>query len=362
MADLFAPLEMGAVNLPNRVLMAPMTRSRSKQPGDVPFALNAEYYRQRASAGLIITEATYVSTTGRGYAFIPGIVTDEQVAGWRLVTEAVHAEGGRIFLQLFHSGRVGHPDLHGGASPIAPSPVKAETATYTPTSEGMIPVVAPRALTLDEVPQVVSEFATAARRAMEAEFDGVEIHGANGYLPDQFTRDGSNRRDDSWGGSVDRRLRFPLEVARAVAERVGADRVGYRVSPLNPFNDMRDSTPEETFTRLAEGLGRLGLAYLHNVETADDEAMAQRIAASMRRAFKGAGGVALVGNGDYSRELATQRLGAEDVDAVSFGKAFLANPDLPSRFRREAPLNTPDPETFYGGNEGGYTDYPPLAE
>lgn len=361
-AHLFAPLTIGDLALPNRVVMAPLTRSRAGQPGDVPTTMNAEYYRQRAGAGLIIAEATYVDLQGRAYAFIPGIATPEQVAGWRLVTGAVHDAGGRIFLQLFHGGRVGHVDLHEGRQPVAPSAVKADTQTYTMTSDGMVDVSEPRALETDEVPTIIRQFADGAQRAMEAGFDGVEIHGANGYIVDQFTRDGSNRRTDLYGGSLENRLRFPLAVAQAVADVVDAARVGYRVSPTSGFNGMSDSNPSETFNVLAGGLGAIGLGYLHHVQIGNDPDLTRRIAVDMRAAFKGAGGGAFIVNGGYDREHAEDRIIAGDADAVAFGVSYLANPDLVERFRKHARLNEPDQSTFYGGDATGYTDYPTLEE
>ena len=359
---LFEPVTIGAWELPNRILMAPLTRSRAKQPGDVPWELNAEYYAQRASAGLIIAEATYISVQGRAYAFIPGIANDDHVAGWRRVTDAVHKAGGRIVLQLFHGGRVGHPDLHEGEAPVAPSPLKAETQTYTPESDGMVPVTAPRELRTAELPGIVRAYADAARRAMGAGFDGVEIHGANGYLLDQFSRSGTNRRTDEYGGSVDNRIRFPLEVARAVADAIGPERVGYRVSPSGAFNDMSDSDPVATFTALARGLGGLRLAYLHHVEMGEDTDEIRAVADSMRVAFKDAGGDAFIANAGYTRGSAEERVSSGEADAVAFGTLFLANPDLPERFRRSAPLNEADSSTFYGGDAKGYTDYPSLED
>jgi N-ethylmaleimide reductase len=342
--------------------MAPLTRSRAGQPGDVPTALNAEYYRQRAGAGLIISEATYVHPLGRAYAFIPGIVTDAQVAGWRLVTDAVHDEGGRIFLQLFHGGRIGHVDLLDGAQPVAPSAARANSQTYTMDSEGMVDVSEPRALTTEEIADVVRQFADGAQRAIDAGFDGVEIHGANGYLVDQFTRDGTNNRDDAYGGSLANRLRFPLAVAKAAADRIGADRVGFRVSPHSGFNGMSDSDPLATYTALAEGLGALGLAYLEHVEIGGDEADVRQLAAAMRDAFKRAGGGAFIANAAYTRDSAAARISAGEADAVTFGVPFLANPDLPARFRKGADLNEADQATFYGGDAKGYIDYPTLEE
>ena len=266
---LLSPLTLGELVLPNRVLMAPLTRSRAKQPGDVPWALNAEYYTQRASAGLIVAEAAQVSAQGKGYAFTPGLHTDEQMEGWRLVTDAVHAAGGRIFIQLFHAGRIGHVDLHPeGEPPVAPSAIPARSKTFVSATSGMIDVSPPRALELDEIPDIVAQWRRAAERAKAAGFDGVEIHGASGYLLDQFTRDGTNQRTDDYGGSLENRLRLPLEVASAIADVWGPERVGYRVSPLSTFNDMADADPTTTFGTLAERLSFLGLGYLHVQEAA----------------------------------------------------------------------------------------------
>jgi len=359
MPDLFTPLTLGPMTLPNRVLMAPLTRARSTQPGDVPNEMNARYYAQRAGAGLIIAEATQVSPQGKGYAFTPGIHTDKQVEGWRLVTDAVHDAGGRIFLQLWHVGRISHVDLQpGGASPVAPSAIRADKQTFTSADSGKVPVSEPRALKTDEIPGVIEQFRAGAQRAKDAGFDGVEIHGANGYLLDQFTRTGVNKRSDEYGGSLDNRLRFPLEVARAVAAVWGADRVGYRISPTGEFNDMQDENPAQTFATLASGLGEIGLVYLHIAEAFAGSERDATILGPIREAFPGV----YIGNGAYTRELADERISAGKADAVAFGELFIANPDLPERFRRNAGLNEPDRETYYGGTEAGYTDYSTLEE
>ena len=359
MTDLFTPIHIGAFDAPHRVLMAPLTRSRSSQPGDVPNALMAEYYAQRASAGLIVSEATQVSPQGKGYAFTPGIHSDAQVDEWRLVTNAVHEAGGRIVLQLWHVGRISHVDLQpDGAAPVAPSALRAESSTYISADSGMVPVSEPRALATDEIPGVVAQFRDAAQRAKDAGFDGVEIHGANGYLLDQFTRDGTNQRTDAYGGSTENRVRFGLEVAAAVCDVWTPDRVGYRVSPTGEFNDIRDSDPKVTFGLLAKGLGDLGLCYLHVVETFAGSPRDDDMIDALRAAFPNT----YIANGAYTRELADERIAAGRADAVAFGEAFLANPDLPERLRTGAPLNEPDRDTYYGGDARGYTDYPTLEQ
>lgn len=364
---LFSPVSMGDLRAPNRVFMAPLTRSRSKQPGDIPWAMNAEYYAQRATAGLIIAEATQVSPKGKGYAFTPGIHTEEQAEGWRLVTDRVHAAGGRIWLQLWHVGRISHVDLQpDGQKPVAPSALRAQSKTYTSVDSGMVDVSEPRALETDEIAGVVEQFRRGAQLAKAAGFDGVEVHGANGYLLDQFTRDGTNKRDDAYGGSIENRTRFGFEVAEAVAGVWGAGRVGYRVSPFNAFGDLSDSTPRETFVRLAERLGGLGLAYLHAVERELDgtpaSAEAEAGIVAVRDAFKSAGGHAYVANSGYTPERATEAIASGHADAVAFGKLFIPNPDLPERIRRNGPYREPNRDTFYGGTHEGYTDQPALGE
>lgn len=351
---LFTPFTLGSLKLPHRVVMAPMTRNRAG-PGQVPTALMAEYYAQRASAALLLTEATQASLQGYGYPNTPGIHTDAQVEGWRRVTDAVHARGGRIFLQIWHVGRISHPVMQpGGALPVAPSAIAAEGQLFT--TEGMKPFVTPRALELEELPGIVREFAEGARRAREAGFDGVEVHGANGYLLDQFLRDGSNHRTDAYGGSVEKRARLLLEVTEAVAGVLGADRVGVRLSPLNPFNSMSDSDPARTFGYAAGALDKLGLAYLH-VMVPVTAPQTPQLLPLLRERFRGP----LMVNGGHSLQSANAVIQDRLADLVSFGSSFLANPDLPERLLKGAPLNTPDKSTFYGGDARGYTDYPALA-
>jgi len=359
---LFNPFTLGDLVLPNRVLMSPLTRSRSKQPGDIPSEMNATYYAQRAGAGLIFAEATQVSPQGKGYAFTPGIHSSAQVDGWRLVTDAVHAAGGRIYLQLWHVGRISRPELQpDGQLPVAPSAIKPEGAmTFTDAHSGMVEVLQPRALSHEEIPSLVEQFRKGAENAKRAGFDGVEIHGANGYLLDQFMRSKSNRRDDEYGGSIDNRLRFPLMVVDAVIDVWGCERTGIRVSPTGTFNDMHDDDPVATYSALARELGDRGLAYIEVVEDSfQGNAVAGRpeaVIQAIRGNFQGA----YIANGNYTADEARQRIGAGKCDLVSFGRPFIANPDLPERFRKGAGLNDYDEETFYGGDERGYTDYPAL--
>ncbi|WP_164014521.1 alkene reductase [Pyxidicoccus trucidator] len=351
---LFTPVTLGSLKLPHRAVMAPMTRNRAAE-GQVPTPLMAEHYAQRASAALIITEATQFSLQGYGYPNTPGIHTDAQVEGWRRVTDAVHARGGHIYLQMWHVGRISHPVMQpGGALPVAPSAIAAQGTLYT--SEGPKAFVTPRALELSELPGIVRGFAEGARRAKEAGFDGVEVHGANGYLLDQFLRDGSNHRTDAYGGSVENRARLLLEVTEAVAGVLGADKVGVRLSPTNPFNSMSDSDPARTFGYAVGALDKLGLAYLHLMApVADPET--PRLLPLFRQGFRGP----LMVNGGHSLQSANAVIQDRLADLVSFGAPFLANPDLPSRLLKGAPLNTPDPATFYGGDARGYTDYPALG-
>jgi N-ethylmaleimide reductase len=354
---LFTPFRLGELELRNRTVMAPMTRSRATD-GNVPNPLAATYYAQRASAGLIITEATQVSPQGIGYVRTPGIHTPEQVAGWRQVTSAVHAKGGTIFAQLWHVGRISHPDFHNGALPVAPSAISADADVYTPN--GPSKTVTPRALELSELPGIVEQFRHGAEMAKEAGFDGVEIHGANGYLLDQFLRDGSNHRTDAYGGSIENRARLPLEVAEAVISVWGPARVGYRVSPTAEIHGMTDSDPARTFTYLAEKLAALKMGYLHIMEPLSGAAApsaAKRVTPALRAAFQGP----LIVNGGYDGAAAAAAIARAEADLVAFGVPFLANPDLPQRLRRGAPLNAPDTATFYMGEEKGYTDYPALA-
>ncbi len=360
MADtshLFRPLKLGAQELPNRVLMAPLTRNRA-QPDGTPHAMAIDYYRQRASAGLILTEATQISAEGKGYINTPGIHTDAHVEGWAKITEAVHAAGGRIWLQLWHVGRISHTSLlPDGQAPVAPSAIRANAQTFI---DGMVDVSEPRALALDEMPRIVADFRAAAERAKAAGFDGVEVHAANGYLLDQFLQDGTNTRTDAYGGSVETRLRLPLEVTQAVAEIWGPDRVGLRLSPFGTFNDMDDSDREGHFSKIYTAFDTLGLAYLHVVEkfpgidaTPDQAAALDRLRALWSGTY--------IANGDFDAALATDWIARGRADAVTFGRPFIANPDLPERFRLGAALNEPDGRTFYGGDTTGYTDYPFLA-
>jgi N-ethylmaleimide reductase len=356
-ADLFQPVRMGSLTLPNRVVMAPLTRSRAGA-GDVPGPLNATYYAQRASAGLIISEATNITQQGKGYAFTPGIWSDEQVAGWRLVTDAVHERGGRIFCQLWHVGRISHPSLQpGGALPVAPSAIAPKGNAFTEI--GFQPHVTPRALETDEIPGIVSDYRHAAEQAKRAGFDGVEIHAANGYLIDQFLRDGTNKRADRYGGSVENRLRFLLEVTEAVTEVWGGERTGLRLSPVSPANDISDSDPMAVFGPAVEAVNRFGLAYLHVVEgaTGGDRNIAPDFDfLALRRAFNG---LTMANNG-YDLELAVRTLREGRADLIAFGRPFISNPDLVERLRRGAPLAEADHATFYGGDARGYTDYPAL--
>ncbi|MDN5941921.1 MAG: alkene reductase [Nitrospira sp.] len=354
---LFSPVRLGPYTLSNRLVMAPMTRNRAGH-GNVPQPMNARYYAQRASAGLIITEATQVSAQGVGYPNTPGIHTAEQVRGWRLVTDAVHRNDGRIFLQLWHVGRISHPSLQpNGELPVAPSAIRPDGDAYT--YDGQRPFVTPRALDLEEIPEVIAQFRNGAIHALDAGFDGVEIHAANGYLIDQFLRDGTNRRADAYGGPVANRARFLLEVADEVAQVWGTDRVGVRLSPTNPFNCMYDTDPQTTFEFVAERLGRLGLAYLHVVE-ADEHGETTHPAVNFHR-FRDAFGGTYIANGGFDDKRAGAYLVQDHADLISFGRLFLANPDLPQRFADHAALNIPDHATFYGGDETGYTDYPTVA-
>lgn len=348
---LFSPARLGAVQLPNRIAMAPMTRNRAGE-GNRPGPMVVEYYRQRASAGLIITEASQVTPEGQGYPNTPGIHSDEQVDAWHEVTEAVHSAGGRIALQLWHVGRISHPSVIGGLTPVAPSAIRPEGEIWTGAA-GTLPFVTPRALELEEIPGVIRRYAEGARRARAAGFDAVEVHAANGYLVDQFLRDGSNRRTDRYGGPVENRARFLLEVTEAVSREVGADRVGVRLSPTGAFNSMHDSDPARTFGYAARALSRLGLAWLHLYEPIGP--------AWLVPALKAEFGGPVIANGGFDRASAEAVLQRGEAEVISFAVAFLANPDLPARLRAGAPLNTPDRGTFYGGGAEGYIDYPSLS-
>lgn len=356
--DLFTPIQLGPITLKNRLVMAPLTRNRSTREG-IPQPLNVEYYRQRAGAGLIITEATCIAPEGVGYPLTPGIWNDAQVAGWKTVTDAIHAAGGRIFCQLWHVGRVSHPSLQpGGRLPVAPSAVGFEGQAFT--YEGPQDFVTPRALETAELPGIVAQYRNAAEKALAAGFDGVEVHSANGYLLDEFLRDGTNRRTDAYGGTVDNRARLLLEVMETVCGVWGAERVGVRLSPIQPFNGMFDSDPKGTFTRVVELLGRYPLAYLHLTEMGKDApggAGPFFDPLELRQVWKGV----LITNAGYDKARANTVLAQDKADLVAFGVPYIANPDLDARFRADAPLNPPDASTFYGGAEKGYTDYPSLA-
>jgi N-ethylmaleimide reductase len=357
--DVFSPYRLGELQLPNRLVMAPMTRNRAA-PDGVPGPLASAYYAQRASAGLIITEGSQISPQGQGYPGTPGIYSPAQIAGWKIVTDAVHAAGGRIFLQLWHVGRISHPSLQpDGAAPIAPSAL--HPAGQAMTARGMQPFVTPRALETSEIAGVVQEFRRGAANARLAGFDGVELHGANGYLVDQFLRDKTNRRTDRYGGSALNRARFLLEVTEALVGEWSASRVGVRLAPTNPFNDIADSNPAATFAVAVGELNRLGLGYLHIVEPLPSDPVAageQPDIKFFRRLWRGT----LMGNKGYDLRRANAALHDGDVDLVSFAALFLANPDLPERFRRRTGLNPPDRATFYGGAAKGYTDYPALQD
>ncbi|WP_460613375.1 MULTISPECIES: alkene reductase [Hymenobacter] len=357
---LFSPVQVGALTLPNRFAMAPMTRSRATNEATVPTESVVKYYVQRASAGLIITEGSQVSPQGVGYINTPGIYSEEQVAGWKKVTDAVHAAGGRIFIQLWHVGRVSHPFFHNGELPVAPSAIKPEGAKAF-TGQGFEDVPTPRALDLSEIPGVVDQFRQAARNAKLAGFDGAEIHGANGYLLDQFIQDGSNQRTDEYGGSLENRTRFVKEVVQAVIGELGADRVGIRLSPQGSAS-IKDSDPVKTFSYVTEQLNQFNLAYLHVIEALPGHPMAQpsvpAVAAHLRKIFKGT----FILNGGYTQETAEEALANNEADVIAFGVPFIANPDLVERFRIGAALNTPDPSTFYVPGDKGYIDYPSLQD
>lgn len=368
--QLLRPLAAGDLAAPNRVWMAPLTRSRASMPGNIPNALMAEHYAQRADpetgAGLIISEATPISPTGHGYYATPGVHTDEQEAGWRLVTNAVHARGGLIVCQLWHVGRVSNSVLQpGGAAPISSTDEPSHSKTYVDASRERVETSRPRKLAPEEIPGIIEDYTSAAERAVRAGFDGVEIHGANTYLLDQFTRDGMNKMAPPWGGSLENRLRFPLLVARAVADAIGPGRVGYRISPLSEHHDAIDSDPGTTFAALADGLGAMGLAFLHAVETWDRSKIDPRVETVIPRiakAFKNAGGGAYIANGDYTVEQADRAIADGWADAVAFGKLFISNPDLAGRIRQGGPYAAWNTETFYAQGATGYTDYPALEE
>lgn len=355
---LFEPLLAGELELPNRIVMAPLTRQRAGS-ANIPTDLSAEYYVQRASAGLIITEATQISSLGQGFADTPGIWSPAQIEGWRNVTRRVHAAGGRIVLQLWHAGRAAHPLVLGGLQPVGPSEIAIKGNARTP--EGYLPHVIPRALSISDIEEIVEQFGNGARNALNAGFDGVEIHGANGYLIDQFLTDGANRREDAYGGPVENRLRFMIEILRAVTSVWPAGRVGIRFSPLAGINDCVDSDSEETYRAAIRAANQFGLAYLHIIEprvrgNVDATGPTVSAAALYRDDWEGA----LIAAGGLSRESGSLMIAEGVADAVAYGRLYIANPDLVERFRIHAPLNPYDRATFYGGGKHGYTDYPTL--
>jgi N-ethylmaleimide reductase len=355
-SKLFDAFKLGPIALPNRLVMAPLTRNRAVE-GLVPGPLAAEYYAQRASAGLLITEASQVSQQGQGYQDTPGIYSKEQIAGWRKITDRVHARDGRIFIQLWHVGRISHTSLQpGGAKPVGPSAIRAKGKTFV--GGVFTDISEPRALELSEIAGIIDSFRRGAANAVAAGFDGVELHGANGYLLDQFAKDGANKRTDAYGGSIEKRARLMLEVAEAVAAEVGAQRTGIRISPVTPANDISDSNPQPLFDHIVDRLNALKLVYIHVVEGATGGArdIAPFDYASLRKRFDGA----YIANNGYDFELAEKVLAANQADLIAFGKPFIANPDLVERLKRGAPLNAPDKATFYGGGAKGYTDYPTL--
>lgn len=353
--QLHTPLNLGALQLPNRIIMAPLTRMRA--PNSVPTDMMATYYSQRASAGLIISEATPISPQGVGYPATPGIWNQAHIEAWQKTTTAVHEKKGRMVLQLWHVGRISHPDFHDGALPVAPSAIAANGQAVTPT--GMQAFVTPRALATDEISGIVEDYRQAAKNALAAGFDGVEIHGANGYLLDQFLRDGTNQRTDIYGGALENRARLLMEVTKAVIAVCGADRVGIRLSPSGTFNDIADSNPEAIFTYVLAELNHFNLAYLHIVDALEGDIRhgAKVIMLSvLRKVYQGN----LIVCGGYDQLRAEAALAEGMADAVAFGQLYIANPDLVERFQQHAALNSADPATFYGGDEKGYIDYPSL--
>lgn len=357
---LFEPAEAGALKLANRIVMAPLTRNRAGA-GLVPGKFAAEYYAQRATAGLIIAEATQISAQAQGYADTPGCYTDAQVAGWRKVTDAVHAKGGTIVVQLWHTGRVSHTSFQqDGQAPVGPSAIRANTKTFI-SGQGFIDVSTPRALGLAEIPGIIEDFRFASTRALEAGFDGVELHAAHGYLLDAFLRDGTNHRTDGYGGSIENRARLILEVAQACEKAIGANRLGVRISPVSSAGNSRDSNPQPLFNHLVQRLSLLDLAYMHVVEgeTGGSRDSIPFDYDALRQQFDGAW---MVNNG-YNREMAIEAVSSGHADLVSFGRLFLANPDLVERLLKNATLNVPmDQRTFYGGGAHGYIDYPTLQQ
>ncbi|WP_067435177.1 N-ethylmaleimide reductase [Nocardioides jensenii] len=363
MSTLFSPLSIGSTKLANRVLMAPLTRMRATAPGDVPNDLMRDYYVQRAAAGLVISEGTQISPEGKGYADTPGIHSPEQVAGWRSITDAVHAAGGVIAAQLWHTGRVGHESLHDGALPVSASALEFRSRTSLKDDEGTVVRAicpTPRALEVDELPRLVDDYRRSARNAVDAGFDLVEVHAAHGYLLHQFLAEASNQRTDGYGGSLENRARLLLEVVDAIIDEIGADRVGVRISPVGSFNGLDSDDDGEAGLYVARALADRDIAFLHLSEPdwAGGPALDDEFRTRLRAAFPGV----IVGAGNYDLAKAERLLDAGHIDAAAFGRSFIANPDLPTRLEAGLPLNAPTPETFYGGDHEGYTDYPALAD
>jgi N-ethylmaleimide reductase len=356
--QLFQPTRIGDIEVANRIVMAPLTRSRADEAqGDIPgSAMNVDYYRQRSGAGLIISEGTQVSPVGKGYMATPGIFSEGQVEGWKPITQAVHDAGSKIIAQIWHVGRITHPDLTGGAQPVAPSAIQPKVVAYT--HKGKVDVPVPHALSVAEIKEIVQQFRQAAANAIRAGFDGVEIHGANGYLVDQFIRDGSNHRTDEYGGLVENRCRFALEVVDACVAEIGAGRVGIRLSPLTSFNDVSDSHPQTVFGHLVEELNNRGIAFIHFIEgeTGGPRDVPGFDYAWARQAFKGT----YIGNNGYTREMAIDAIASGKADAIAFGRMFISNPDLVERLKHKATLSEANPSTFYTPGPVGYTDYPGL--
>lgn len=372
MTSLFDPTTVGALSVANRIAMAPLTRNRS--PNAVPGPFAVEYYTQRAAAGLLITEATAISQQGQGYADVPGLYGADQLAAWREVTDSVHAAGGRIVTQMWHVGRISHDSLQtGGGKPVAPSAIRAKSKTYLVNADGtgtFAETSEPRALELSEIPGIVDDYRKAAKAAVtEAGFDGVEIHGANGYLIDQFLRADSNHRTDAYGGSIENRARFLFEVVDAVVAGAGAGRTGIRISPVTPANDVSDPDPQPLFEHVVKGLAARGLAFIHVVEgaTGGDRSFSQGDKpfdwAALKAAYRDAGGAgAWIVNNGYDKALAEDAIASGRADLVAFGRPFIANPDLVDRLRRDLPLAEPERATMYGGGARGYTDYPAWSD
>jgi len=355
---LFSPIQVGDISVSNRIVMAPLTRSRAVS-GDVPNELAITYYAQRASAGLIVSEGTQIRPDGKGYVTTPGIYSPAQIEGWKKVTSAVHEAGGKIVAQIWHVGRISHPDHTGGLQPVAPSAIRANSKTFL--SPGAFePVAEPRALSGDEIRQVVEDYGTAAKNAVAAGFDGVEIHGANGYLVDQFLRDGANKRTDEYGGPIENRVRFMTEVVDAVIAAIGAGRTGIRLSPVTPANDLSDSDPQPLFDLAVAELAKRNIAFIHMIEGATQgprDIVPDFDFAKLRKSFGGR----YIANNGYTPEFARDVVARGEADLIAFGRSFISNPDLVERIRLNAPLAEPDRDTFYGGGAKGYTDYPALA-